>query len=71
MHLFIRTTTSSIHSEAILVEVTMSMNKNTMVRGKKGKGGLKLWETELRVPLLQLALRTYAACCKVRIVPGP
>ena len=38
-NLFIRTTTSSIHTEAILAEVTMSMAKNTMVRGKKGKGG--------------------------------
>ena len=41
-HLFIRTTTSSIHTEAILAEVTMSMTKNTMVRGKKGKGWLKI-----------------------------
>ena len=42
LSLFIRTTTSSIHTEAILVEVTMSMTKNTMVRGKKGKGWLKI-----------------------------
>ena len=46
--LFIRTTTSSIHTEAILAEVTISMTKNTMVRGKKGKGWLKIMETELR-----------------------
>ena len=26
-----------MHTEAILAEVTMSMTKNTMVRGKKGK----------------------------------
>ena len=42
IYLFIRTTTSSIHTEAILAEVTMSMAKNTMVRGKKGKGWLKI-----------------------------
>ena len=40
--MFIRTTTSSIHTEAVLAEVTMSMTKNTMVRGKKGKGWLKI-----------------------------
>ena len=32
IYLFIRTTASSIHTEAILAEVTMSMTKNTMVR---------------------------------------
>ena len=42
LYLFIRTTTSSINTEAILAEVTMSMTKNTMVRGKKGKGWLKI-----------------------------
>ena len=31
-----------MHTEAILAEVTMSMTKNTMVRGKKGKGWLKI-----------------------------
>ena len=41
IYLFIRTTTSSIHTEAILAEVTMS-TKNTMVRRKKGKGWLKI-----------------------------
>ena len=39
IYLFKRTTTSSIHTEAILVEVTMSMTKNTMVRERKERGG--------------------------------